>query len=82
MLVLGNGRVITRDDACPLIENGAVAVDGTTICKVGGSEEIRKAYPEAEFIDAKGGQGFRSKGMTRRDFSISWTGCGGRSTGT
>ena len=55
MLVLGNGRVITRDDACPLIENGAVAVDGTTICKVGGSEEIRKAYPEAEFIDAKGG---------------------------
>ena len=55
MLVLGNGRVITRDDACPLIENGAVAVDGTTICKGGGSEEIRKAYPEAEFIDAKGG---------------------------
>ena len=55
MLVLGNGRVITRDDACPLIENGAVAVDGTTICKVGGSEEIRKEYPEAEFIDGKGG---------------------------
>ena len=55
MLVLGNGRVITRDDACPLIENGAVAVDATTICKVGGSEEMRKAYPEAEFIDAKGG---------------------------
>ena len=39
MLVLGNGRVITRDDACPLIENGAVAVDGTSICRVGGSEE-------------------------------------------
>ena len=28
MLVLGNGKVITRDPACPLIENGAVAVDG------------------------------------------------------
>ena len=55
MLVLGNGRVITRDDACPLIENGAVAVDGTSICRVGGSEEVRKAYPEAEFIDARGG---------------------------
>ena len=24
MLVLGNGKVITRDPACPLIENGAV----------------------------------------------------------
>ena len=35
MLVLGNGKVITRDPACPLIENGAVAVDGTAICRVG-----------------------------------------------
>ena len=35
MLVLGNGKVITRDAAYPLIENGAVAIDGTTICKVG-----------------------------------------------
>lgn len=55
MLVLGNGKVITRDAACPLIENGAVAIDGTTICKVGSAEEVRKAYPEAEYIDAKGG---------------------------
>ena len=29
MLVLGNGKVITRDAACPLIEGGAVAIDGT-----------------------------------------------------
>ena len=55
MLVLGNGRVITRDAACPLLENGAVAIDGAAICKVGGAEEIRNAYPEAEYIDAKGG---------------------------
>ena len=55
MLVLGNGKVITRDAACPLIENGAVAIDGTAICKVGSAEEVRKAYPEAEYIDAKGG---------------------------
>ena len=54
MLVLGNGKVITRDAACPLIENGAVAIDGTAICKVGSAEEVRKAYPEAEYIDAKG----------------------------
>ena len=55
MLVLGNGKVITRDAACPLIENGAVAIDGTAICKVGSAEEVRNAYPEAEYIDAKGG---------------------------
>ena len=55
MLILGNGRVITRDDACPLIKNGAVAIDGTAICKVGGDEEVRKAYPGAEYIDAAGG---------------------------
>ena len=100
MLILGNGRVITRDDACPLIKNGAVAIDGTAICKVGGDEEVRKAYPGAEYIDAAGGlimpalsmctsiftarsqEDFRSGGMTRRDFSISWMECGGRSTET
>ena len=42
MLVLGNGKVITRDAACPLIENGAVAIDGTTICKVSSTEDIKK----------------------------------------
>ena len=50
MLVLGNGKVITRDAACPLIENGAVAIDGTTICKVSSTEDIKNAYPEAEYI--------------------------------
>ena len=55
MLILGNGRVITRDESMPFLENGAVALDGNTICKVGTLEEIRGAYPEAEYIDAKGG---------------------------
>lgn len=55
MLVLGNGKVITRDALCPLIENGAVAIDGSVICRVGNEEDIRNAYPDAEFIDARGG---------------------------
>ena len=55
MLVLGNGRVITRDASCPFIEDGAVAVQGTKICRVGETQEIRAAYPDAEYIDAKGG---------------------------
>lgn len=55
MLVIGNGRTITRDSACPFIENGGVAMDGAVIVKVGSLKEVRAAYPEAEYIDAKGG---------------------------
>ena len=55
MLVLGNGKVITRNPDQPLIENGAVAIDGTVISRVGGTDEMRAAYPQAEYIDAKGG---------------------------
>ena len=55
MLILGNGRVITRDPAAPYMENGAVAIDGKTIVKVGKTEELRAACPDAEYIDAKGG---------------------------
>ena len=55
MLILGNGRVVTRDADRPCIENGAVAIDGTEICRVGGNDELKAAYPDAEYIDAKGG---------------------------
>lgn len=55
MLILGNGRVITRDAKEPFLENGAVVLDGNTIQQVGPLEEMKKAYPEAEFIDARGG---------------------------
>ena len=55
MLILGNGRVITRDPQMPYLENGAVALDRDTIQRIGSLEEIRRAYPDAEYIDAKGG---------------------------
>ncbi|MGC4019117.1 MAG: putative aminohydrolase SsnA [Muricomes sp.] len=54
MLILGNGRMITRDAKNPYMDNGAVAIEGTTIKKVGTLEEVKAAYPDAEFIDAKG----------------------------
>ena len=53
MLIIGNGRLVTRDAGQPFFENGAVAIDGTTIKKVGTLEEIKKEFPEAEFVDAK-----------------------------
>lgn len=55
MLIIGNGRVITRDLESPFLENGAVVMDGDTIVKVGEVSEMRKMYPEAEFVDGKGG---------------------------
>lgn len=55
MILIGNGKVITRNNEMPLIEGGAVLVEGTKILKVGKLEELKKAYPDAEFVDAKGG---------------------------
>lgn len=55
MLVVGNGKLVTRDPNLPFIENGAVAMDGTKIVKVGTTNEIKEQYKEAEYIDAKGG---------------------------
>ena len=54
MLIIGNGRVVTRDSANPYIESGAVAIEGTQIKKVGDLETLKKEFPDAEFIDAKG----------------------------
>ena len=38
MLVIGNGRMITRDASSAFFENGAVAMDGNTIVMVGVTE--------------------------------------------
>lgn len=55
MLLIGNGRLITRGAHNRLIENGCVAADGNVIAAVGTTEELKKRYPGAEFIDARGG---------------------------
>ena len=55
MYILGNGRLITRSQALPYLENGAVCIDGTKIKEVGETAALRARYPEAEFLDARGG---------------------------
>jgi putative selenium metabolism protein SsnA len=52
MIVIGNGTIVTRDPACPFIENGGVAIDGPVIREVGTG--LREKYPGAEYIDAGG----------------------------
>lgn len=55
MILVGNGRTITRDANNPFIECGAVLIDGNTIKEVGDFEVLRKKYENTDFIDAKGG---------------------------
>ena len=55
MILIGNGRLITRGGNNRLIENGCVAIDGRCIGEVGDSSALRVKYPDAEFIDAHGG---------------------------
>lgn len=55
MLLIGNGRLITRDKEGTFFENGCVAIEGQKIKAVGATTDLRKEFPKAEFIDAKGG---------------------------
>lgn len=55
MILIGNGKVITRDKARPYLEKGAVLVDGRNILQIGDNEALKAAYPEARFVDARGG---------------------------
>ena len=54
MLLIGNGRLITRNDGA-FFDNGAVVTDGNLIREVGPTAKLKTKYPDAEFIDAKGG---------------------------
>ena len=55
MLLVGNGKVITRDEALPYLEDGAVLLDGEAVREVGPLAELKAKYPGTEFVDAKGG---------------------------
>ena len=55
MLLIGNGRLFTRDEKNSFFENGAVVWTDNTIVEVGDFETLKKKYADAEFIDAKGG---------------------------
>ena len=55
MLIVGNGKLITRNQEFPFLPDGAVAIEGTRIAEVGSTRELKAKYTGAEFIDAKGG---------------------------
>ena len=55
MLLIGNGKVITRDASCGFLPDGAVVTDGEVIQDVGSFDDMKAKYPQAEFVDARGG---------------------------
>lgn len=55
MIIVGKGRVITRDENNSFYENGAVVINNNEIVEVGDFDTLINAYPEADFVDAKGG---------------------------
>ena len=55
MLLIGNGRVITRDPERPFLEEGGVAVADGLIVEVGHWLELLEKYPGAQVLDAWGG---------------------------
>ncbi|MBQ7582645.1 MAG: putative aminohydrolase SsnA [Lachnospiraceae bacterium] len=55
MLLVGNGKVITRDAKQPFIEGGAIVIDGDKIKAVGTEKSLRENYPDAAYVNAHGG---------------------------
>ena len=55
MLLIGNGKVLTRDADLPYLPDGAVAIEGDTIREIGPYAAMRAKYPRAELLDAHGG---------------------------
>ena len=55
ILLVGNGRLITRDDARPLVENGCVVIHDGIVIEIGTTAAMLEAYPAERFVDALGG---------------------------
>jgi putative selenium metabolism protein SsnA len=54
VLLIGNGRVITRDEVQPYLPDGCVAIRDNVIVEIGPTREIRDKYPGSVFVDAGG----------------------------
>ena len=56
MLLLANGKVITRDpEGTGYLPDGGVLIDGGTIAEISTTADLRTRHPEAQFVDARGG---------------------------
>ena len=54
MILVHNGVVVTCDERQPLVEGGAVLIDGDRIAAVGAASDLATRAPAAERLDARG----------------------------
>ncbi|HLF26970.1 MAG TPA: amidohydrolase family protein [Anaerolineae bacterium] len=52
--ILAHGTVLVMDDAYTVIPNGAVAIENENIAAVGASDDVLRAYPDAEIVECAG----------------------------
>jgi len=55
MILIGNGKLLTRDEDNTFIENGCVCIDANIIVDIGTTEQMKKKHRSAQFVDAKKG---------------------------
>lgn len=55
ILLVGNGRLISRDAEHKIIENGCVVLRDGTVVEIGKTRAMLAAYPAESFVDAHGG---------------------------
>ena len=53
-LLIGNGKVVTRDPDRPWMEEGCLYLDEGLVKEVGGTAALRGKYPGADWLDAGG----------------------------
>jgi len=54
MLLIGNGRVITRSSQQLYLENGSVLIQDNIIMDIGPTLAMKEAYPNIDFMDVQG----------------------------
>lgn len=54
MLIIGNGKVVTRNELGSIIDDGCIAIDKNKIIEVGSTKRLKEKYLNYRFIDAKG----------------------------
>lgn len=54
MLLIGNGRVFTRDETQPYISDGCIAIQDQWVVEVGSTWKLKSKYPGSVFVDVGG----------------------------
>ena len=52
MILVGNGRLITKNEQNPYMDDGCVVIEGNVIKEIGSTKEMKEKYSSHEFIDA------------------------------